>query len=470
LSKQLFGYPNNRSSSFIWGIETIQFAENSTRLPQKFLNSEAILVTNCNKLFNGKSVFGIVGSGKEPTHIGAVVIDDAHKCLDIIRESFSVVVDRETDGGVDNPLYTDLLSIFKESLKRQGPGTYMDIINHGLDCIMAVPFGTWYERQGEVLNVLGRHKESQELIFVWDLLKDKIDQCMCIFSGKKLEIAPRLLPIDLVPSFTRADRRIFLSATLTEDAFLVRDLGVAPESVSNPLSTKDVKYSGERLILIPTLVDSNLKREKIISWLLKFASKHGSFGVVSIVPSFHHAKEWMQGGAKVTTVRDLHQNIDELKMKVKQKDAKEVLILVNEYDGVDLPDSICRILCLDSLPSYNLLIDRYAQEVRQDSRVIRRQQAQRVEQGIGRAIRGSSDWCIAVVIGNKLTDFLSEDAKRKFLSNEAQIQIKIGEELASEMKIEGGQLSVMENLINQCLNRDTGWKNYYKIKDGFSRT
>jgi len=168
--------------------------------------------------------------------------------------------------------------------------------------------------------------------------------------------------------------------------------------------------------------------------------------------------------AEITKVQDLYDSIEDLKAKVKRKVAKKVLVLVNEYDGVDLPDSTCRILCLDSLPSYNNLMDRYSQEMRLSSSIIRRQVAQRVEQGMGRAIRGSSDWCIVVVAGNNLTDFLSEQSKRAFLSNEAQMQIRIGEELANELREEGGHLAVMERLINQCLKRDAGWKEYYKNK------
>lgn len=446
-----------------FGIKTVQFTEGFTAPPLEFRNSKAILVANCYKLFNGRSVFGVAGSGREPIHLGAVVMDDAHKCLDIIRESFSVIVERESKDGTINPLYNDLLTLFEESLKGQAQGTYMDILD-GKDCFMAVPFWNWYDRRQEVLDVLRKYKDNKELRFVWDLLKNKIDQCMCLISGKRLEIAPRLLPIDLISSFAQAKRRIFLSATLTEDAFLVRDLGIEPESVSIPLSYKKTQYSGERLILIPTLVDTSLERERIISWLSGLAATNGNFGVVSIVPSFYHAMDWRNFRAEVTDVKHLYQNIDSLKISIKAKDAKRVLVLVNEYDGVDLPDSTCRILCLDSLPSYISLADKYAQEVRPDSKVVRRQLAQRVEQGIGRAIRGSSDWCIVVIAGNNLTDFLSENAKRAYLSNEAQMQVKIGEELASEMRTEGAQLKVIEKLINQCLNRDTGWKEFYKSR------
>lgn len=446
-----------------FGIEPVQFSEDSTKPPRKFLNSEAILVTNCNKLFNGKSVFGVAGSKREPISLGAIVMDDAHKCLDIIRESFSIRVDRKNSDRTENPLYKKLWTLFEESLERQGPGTCRDI-EYGEDRLMAVPFWTWHDRINEVLDLLREFKETEELLFVWDLLKDKIQHCICVFSGKRLEIAPRLLPLELIPSFDRAKRRIFLSATLTEDAFLVRDLGIEPESVSNPLSSGDVKYSGERLILMPTLVNPGLKREKIISWLSEIAARHGNFGVVSIVPSFYRADAWKKVGANVTDVRALYQSIESLKSKVKQKDAKKVLVLVNEYDGIDLPDSTCRILCIDSLPSYSSLIDRYVKDMRPTSRTIRRQQAQRVEQGIGRAIRGSSDWCIVVITGNDLTDFLSEDVKRGYLSNEAQMKINIGEELASEMRTGGGQLDVIEKLVNQCLGRDAGWKEFYKTR------
>jgi len=446
-----------------FGIKTVQFPADSTRIPQAFLNSDAILVTNCNKLFNGKSVFGVLGSGKEPIQLGAIVIDDAHKCLEVIRQAFSIIVKREDPDGKKNALYKELWALFEESLKRQAAGTCLDIY-HGRDCLMAVPFWTWYDKRKEVLEVLGKHKESEELLFVWDLLKDRLDQSICIFSGNRLEIAPRLLPLELVPSFSQAHRRIFLSATLTEDAFLVRDLGIRQESVTNPLSSGDVKYCGERLIIIPTLVDTTLKRKKAIAWLSNLAGKHGDFGVVSITPSFRHADKWADIGAKVTSVHNLYESINDLKVEVKRKTAKKVLVLVNKYDGVDLPDSTCRILCLDSLPSYSLLTDRYSQEIRPSSLRLRRQLAQRVEQGMGRAIRGSSDWCIVMIIANNLTDFLSEKNKRVFLSKEAQMQIKIGEELAEEMRHEGAQLYVIEKLINQCLKRDEGWKQFYKEK------
>jgi len=356
-----------------------------------------------------------------------------------------------------------LLDLFGETLYRQAPGTCIDI-QEGSDSIMSVPFWTWHEKQQQVLHILNKYKESPELLFVWDLLKDKLEHSTCIFSGSRLQIAPRLAPVEMIPSFSNAKRRVFLSATLMEDAFLVRDLNIESNSVTETLTARDVKYSGERMILIPTLVVQTITREMIIKWLSRFTEKNGSFGVVSIVPSFKHADDWKSEGGVVTDVRNLGQSIQELKDKVENETARQIPILVNEYDGVDLPDNTCRILCLDSMPSYNSLIDGYAQEMRPNSAVIRRQLAQRIEQGMGRAIRGSSDWCIVVATGNKLTNFLSENAKREFLSNEAKMQIKIAEDLADAMKEEGATLDIIEKLVKQCIARETGWKDYYRTK------
>ena len=446
------------------GLKTVQFEQTTSTFPREFLNSEAILVTNCNKLFNGKSVFGVVGSGKENIQLDSIVIDDAHKCLDIIRESFSIRINRKNENRKTNEVYQSFIDLFGKTLKRQGEGTYMEMIHHGIDSYMVVPFWSWIDKKTQVLDILQNNLDKNEIFFVWDLLKDKIEQCTCLISGKRMEIVPRLIPLDLIPSYFRAKRRIFLSATLTEDSFLVKDFRINPKSVLNPIVSEDVKYSGERLIIMPTLVDSNLRRDLLIKWVVDLAKKNGNFGVVSIVPSYNRASDWGRHGSLVTPVKNIHESINELQKDIGKNDAKRVLTLVNTYDGIDLPGNICRILCIDSLPSYRMLIDRYNLETRYESSFIKRKIAQRIEQGIGRGIRGISDWCIVIIIGNNITDFLSENIKRKYLSEEAQLQIGIGEELSAQLKEEMSGLEGISKLINQCINRNDNWKSYYLHK------
>jgi len=111
---------------------------------------------------------------------------------------------------------------------------------------------------------------------------------------------------------------------------------------------------------------------------------------------------------------------------------------------------------------YASLNDKYTQAVRPNSLIIRRQLAQRIEQGIGRGIRSPNDWCVVVATGNKLTSFLSETAKSEFLSNETIEQIQIAKDLSDRMKEEEGhKLNVIEKVIEQCINRDEGWREFY---------
>lgn len=449
----------NQAKAF--GIKSVEIQENQQGLPSEFVNSEAILITTCQMLFNGRSRFGVEGTGREIKEIGAIVIDDAHRCLEIIRDTFSIKSKKYTDGKREqNPVYSELFGLFFESLKKQAPGTFEDIIQEHDESFIPVPFWTWYENQDEVMNIIRNHKTSSDIKFSWELIKNHLENCTCIFSGTRVEIVPRLIPINLIPSFSNAKRRIFLSATLTDDAFLIKDLAINSKSVLNPITDKEVKYSGERLILLPTLVDPSLKREELITWLKTIPKKYGTFGFFTIVPSKRIGNYWTNENIIESANYELV--IESLKEKIKNGEACDHYTLINKYDGIDLPGHTCRILCLDSLPSYNALIDRYCQSVMPSTTSINRKLAQRIEQGIGRAIRGINDYCVVVIIGTDISAFFSENVKREYLSNEAQRQIKIGVELADNLKKDGGSLNEIQNLIEDVLERNQDWKNYYK--------
>lgn len=445
-----------------FGISFVEFAEESGGPPPlEFVNSEKILITTCNRLFNGKSVFGVSGSNREITKIGSIVMDDAHKCLDIIRETFSIKIPKKHEDAV-HPVYQKLWALFEPALARQSLVKSIEIKENS-DTYLVVPYWTWFEKIDDVLEILHKHKDDDRLKFVWDLIKTKIPYSTCIFSGKELEIIPRMIPVEMIPSFSEAKRRIFLSATLAEDAFLVRDLGIDATSVKDPIVFEQDKFSGERMLLIPTLVSPFLDREEIMDWVSKYSIKHGEFGVWALVPSGKHAEDWKKlHGGIVTNSQNLDAAIEELKKSINNQTSRTVTVLVNQYDGIDLPDGTCRILCLDSMPTHVSLNDRYMQEVRSNSNIIRRQTAQRIEQGMGRGIRGPSDYCVVIATGTKLTSFLSETIKSQFLSNEIKEQINIAKKLAEELKQEKEhKLWATEQLVDQCINRNAEWKEYY---------
>lgn len=330
-------------------------------------------------------------------------------------------------------------------------------IEEGEDSILAVPFWTWHDKKDKVLEILHQHRDDSAVKFAWNFLKDKLDSATCIFSGKELQISPRLIPVDMIPSFTRANQRIFLSATLNEDTFLVKDLNVDPKCVTCHLTLPDRTHIGERLILIPALLDHSLERNSVIRLVSELAKTHQEFGTTSIIPSLNLFDNWEKHGGEIADAKNIEEKIKEIREAVSSENCNKVTVLLNKYDGVDLPDSLCRILCLDSMPSHTSLYERYVYRVRENSSIVNKQIAQRLEQGMGRAIRGISDWCIVILTGSKLTKFVSEDKTRLLLSSETQKQIAMAEDLAEQMKTEDNS---MDQLIRQVLERDdsSSWK------------
>ena len=449
----------NEAESF--GIKVVTATPNS-QLPYEFTNSKAILVTTCQKLFNGKSVFGVDTSN---ISIGTVVLDDAHKCIDIIRESFSINIKKNDYNG--NKIYNELWKLFESELTNQAPAIAL-AIKESDRSVLAVPYWTWFEKQSQILDILNKYKTTDELKFVWELIKDELENSICIFSGEELQISPRLIPLNKIPSFTKSKRKIFLSATLMEDDVLVRDFDVSINSVDNPL-TSEMRYSGERLIITPTSISTSLDRKNIISWLNTYAKKNGKFGIWSLVPSYKKSEIWKNNGSCITNGSTLSDDIECLKKNIKNNDAKNVIVLVNKYDGVDLPDDLCRILCLDSIPKYASPLYRYIELMRPDSDITLRQKAQRIEQGIGRGIRGNNDWCIIFIIEDKLAYFISQISNHQFFSPQTKAQLELVNELISKTKTNESPLLSMSQLVEQCINRDEGWKEFYRQRmDNFN--
>ena len=76
-----------------------------------------------------------------------------------------------------------------------------------------------------------------------------------------------------------------------------------------------------------------------------------------------------------------------------------VAVLVNKYDGIDLPDDACRILVVDQLPEIYGLLERRDAAVLGKSESMFDRQMQRIEQGMGRGVRGANDSCVVLLLG-----------------------------------------------------------------------
>lgn len=422
-------------------------------IPDEFIDGKCILITSVQKLFNGLSKFGI---GKKSIQVSSVLMDDAHACIDVIKKACKIVLSHETNA------YQEILTLFAPDIQNQGAGTYADITRNSYDALVAVPYWAWQDMHTEVADILSKYSSQKDIKFTWPIIKDMIKNCQCFISGQSLEIIPYINPLHMFGSFYKAEHRIFMSATITDDSFFIKGLGLSADTIINPLILPDEGWSGEKMILIPSLIDSTLNRTEIVNVFAKPQKR--KFGTVALVPSFNSTKDWEKYGASIATADTI---VDEIE-KLKEKNFNKTLVIVNRYDGIDLPDNSCRVLVFDSRPYFESLLDRYLEECRTDSDIVSVKLAQTIEQGLGRAVRGEKDYCAIIITGTELIRALRSKKSRGYFSLYTRTQIEIGLEIAEfareEIKQGTEPLKAFIGLMNQSLGRDEGWKEFYSEK------
>lgn len=427
--------------------------EEDNNLPNDFIEGKKILVVHVQKLFNGKSIFGI---DNNYIHIGSLVLDDSHACIDAIKDSFTVRIKRE------HSLYGEILSLFEDDLTEQGEGDFLDIRNGDYDALLPIPYWSWIDKKSEVANLLSKYREENELAFTWPLIKNCLEDCQAFITGNGVEILPYHIPIRSFGSFANANQRILMSATTQDDSFFIKGLGFDINAIKNPLINTEQKWSGEKMILIPSLIDDSLDRDLIVSTFAKPNTKL-HFGRVAIVPSHRRSEQYYVLGSTISGTKNIFTLISDLKAG----NIEKTLVIINRYDGIDLPDESCRLLIIDSMPYFNSLVDRYEEQCRVNSDIINIRLAQRIEQGLGRSVRGEKDYSVILLIGADLVKFIRSTRTSRYFSPQTKKQIDIGFQIADmakeDLRADEPALKVVTSLIVQALvKRDEGWKEFYR--------
>lgn len=425
---------------------------NDNQVPDEFVCGEKILITHAYKVFNGKSIFGIDNNF---INVGTVILDDSHACIDVIKNSQTISI-KKSDS---DDTYQRIVSLFSDDLIDQGEGSFLDIKNGDHKTFMPIPYWSWYDKKTEMLKILSEATEVPSIKFVWPLMRDRIKDYSCYISGDEIEIVPYNANVDVFGSFSKAKRRVLMSATTQDDAFFVKGLSFSTSAVKCPLMFKKQKWSGEKMIIIPSLIDENCDRDLVVT---DFARRENNkFGMISLVPSTKRLKLYSDLGAICTDRNNIFDVIESLK----KKEFTRLVVINNRYDGIDLPDESCRVLIIDSMPYFNSLSDKYEERCRPNSEIINKKIAQKIEQGLGRGVRGEKDYCAILIIGSDLVKFMRSVTTKKYFSLQTQKQIDIGLEIV-KMAIEDSNqtestMKPVISLIEQMLSRDEGWKEYY---------
>ena len=389
------------------------------------------------------SVFGV---NERKISIGSIVIDDAHACIDTTEKQFTINIPRSTD------LYNEILSLFRDSLKQQSEIGLIELEDGVPYKNLLVPFWNWGDNKSNLLQLLHEGSKStademKSLKFSWELLKNCIALCDCVIGSDSIEISPKNIPINVLPSFDKATRRIFMSATLSDDSVLVSHFNVNSESISEAITPNSSNDIGERMILVPQELNTKITDIELKSFY-KYLSKEEN--VVIIVPSRYRVKFWKDEADLILSSENLKAGIEKLKME-----HVGLVVIVNKYDGIDLPKKACTVLVIDGIPDVRKKIDRIKEAVLSGSNLMTANKIQKIEQGMGRGIRSKDDHCVVFLMGRTLVNQLYVEGSAKYFSPATKQQMALSDSLSTQLR--NSTLREIYEVTNYSLKRDTQW-------------
>ncbi|PAT13586.1 DEAD/DEAH box helicase family protein [Corynebacterium hadale] len=382
--------------------------------------SEAIFVTTFKKMFNGRSVFGAPGGRRNPLDLGAVIIDDAHSALGVVAEQFSIRVPRSS------VYFEKLFELFKHDLERQDLKVTKDIQSENFSSAVRVSPHAVNSGRAQLGDLLAEAADNEDefewAFFAWHFIANHLAISSVTFTSREIDIRLPCSDIAALPSFCLAERKVYLTATMQNEGALVADFGADPKSVSKPITPESAADIGDRLILAPRIYDQSCTDTVVRKYAKQIslgADGRKAENVVVLVPSRYAAQQWHELADHVVTIDDMRPLLNQMR----EGHHVGLVVLINKYDGVDLPGDACRLLIIDGLHHplnpFELRRSRaLAKTAVHDDWLL-----QRLEQGMGRGVRDTSDYCAVLVIERDAALAMHKFFRKRMFSPATQAQI-----------------------------------------------
>lgn len=406
-----------------------------------YLSGEAILIININKLVNGMSVFGV--NSKNLRTADYIIFDDAHACLKIIKEQYTLTIPNTSLS------YAKLFNLFENALKNDSIGTYQQIKQSDPLAYMRVPFYSWIDNIEEIVQILTEFKNEDCYKFSYPLIQNQIRNCEAVISGTQLTIFPMENSFTDIAAISEAKNKIFMSATFSDDTDLVIGLdlqnNISTLDVIAPSSSGDI---GDRIIISPTYLNKKIDLDEVSDLILQYSKQ---YNVLILVPSFQRADIWVKRGAKLINNQNLENIVEEL-----NNSHQSLHVLVNRYNGIDLPKNACRMIVLDGVPINTGLRERGLETVIDNTSHVYHDKISLIEQGMGRGVRDNKDWCAIIIFDWELSNFIFIDGNEEYFSDATKAQFKLSKDVAEQIKSENAIASMQETL-DMFFGRDEQW-------------
>ncbi len=402
-----------------------------------FESGKSFCITTYQALFNGHSVF-------QTNHFPkAIIFDDAHVAESILRDAFTIRIDSSND----RDLFNQIVELFTSHFKDLGIPEKFKGITDGdqLATAFVSPRGV-QRNKSQLLQILNAHNlvQNENLKYPFQHLKDHIEACAAVFTGRVFELSPPFLPSRAMDIFEQPIKRVYLSATLQSQTEFIRAFGRRPQEAIVPSNDAG---NGERFIIGGRVIPEGFSADFIKD--LSDTNK-----VVIAVPNYRVAEKWSE---LVTPPKsdDFSQKLD--KFRVSKKGA---FILVSRVDGIDLPDETCRLMVMDGLPSGTSLLERYQWQFLRMENVHASRIANRLAQLFGRINRGRNDYGVFLLEGRELNNWLAKDRNVSLLPPLLQKQVLLGKSVQEGLNIKTHDS--VKVVIDAVLGREQTWLAHYQ--------
>lgn len=410
-----------------------------------FENGTGFCITNYQALFNSRSVF------RGDLRPGAIIFDDAHVAEKVIRDCFTISLDRSKNEAAFNEFIKMVLPYFEAISRRE----HLAAILKGSathNCTMVHPGAVVSIAQsGALVSWMHRHNISED--FAFGHLADKLAYCSIFISRYGVEISPSFLPsrrLNLLAS--RDIRRVYLSATLTSEVDFCRAFGKRPAVKIEPENDAGV---GERLVVLRRRDQLTLKGTRNPEFSM-IASSLSAQHKVLIASSSYRAAEKYKSVAVPPKVTEFSEKLEAFRRQTHPG----AFSLVARVDGIDLPHGTCRVSIADGLPTGFSLCEQYQFDCLEMRNAFASRIANRIVQLFGRTNRGRNDYSVIFSFDDRLISWLSKGRNLALLPSLLQRQIQLGRSLVDQFSI--SDVDALPALANQVLSRDPGWLAFYR--------
>jgi len=397
-----------------YGINAHVFVGRQREYPpsefNRFLSGDVLAITTYSAVFN---------ANPRISDAQALILDDAHAGESYIASMWSVEITRD-----DSPnLYRNVLDLLREGLPDY---FYEDVIRSIKSAEEILPrvemIPGWHVRnvssglRGLLESALDEDSSSWH---AWQMIKDHLTGCGVFVSEKSVLIRPLIPPSHTHQPFTRANQRLYMSATLGAGGELERVTGVERiDRIPIPVGW-DRRGNGRRLFLMPQVSMSDQDAWQVVLDAIRDMER-----ALVLTPTYLETEplrnELARNGFTVLGAIDIEDSMDLFTTQ------RKAVLILSRYDGLDLPDDTCRLLVIKGLPSGTNLQERFLWSQVGASCLLRDRVLTRFTQGVGRCTRSDNDYAVVFILGNPLVEFLLKQDMRCLLHPELQAELEFG--------------------------------------------